>query len=147
MTDAGLPTAGMMISIRTRRDVVVVDPDRFLAAARQALRDRSPGLSDAEAAEAITDVYDAVHALLDRDGTLAADAVDGERVGVGGLRPGVRVSGRTDGLSPAGWLHGVVLDDESPLQDYGCFLPEDPFAVPWTWDDDRRQGRSGAADT
>lgn len=64
----------MVISIRTRRDVVVVDPHRFMAAARQALCDRNPGLTDAEAAEAVTDVNDAVHALLDRDGTLAADA-------------------------------------------------------------------------
>ncbi|TQJ23708.1 hypothetical protein FBZ33_4019 [Micromonospora sp. A202] len=119
----------MVISIRTRRDVVVVDPDRFMAAARQALCDRNPGLTDAEAAEAVTDVYDAVHTLLDRDGTLAADAVDGEMVGVGGRRPGARVSGRPDGLSPAGWLQEVVLDDTQPLQDYGCFLPEDPFAV------------------
>ena len=42
----------MTISIRTRRDVVVVDPDRFLAAARQALRDRNSGLTEADAAEA-----------------------------------------------------------------------------------------------
>jgi hypothetical protein len=85
MTGAVAPKAGMTISIRTRRDVVVVDPDRFLAAARQALRDRNPGLTDAEAAEAVVDVHDAVHALLDRDGALAADAVDGEAVGIGGL--------------------------------------------------------------
>ena len=38
----------MTISIRTRRDVVVVDPDQFLAAARQALPDRDPGLTDAD---------------------------------------------------------------------------------------------------
>ncbi|MEH1169447.1 hypothetical protein V6V47_29115 [Micromonospora sp. CPCC 205539] len=129
MTDVVVPSAGMVISIRTRRDVVVMDPDRFMAAARQALRDRHPGLTDAEVAEAVSDVYDAVHALLDRDGTLAADAVDGELVGVGGRRPGVRVSGRPDGLSPAGWLQEVVLEDAQPLQDYGCFPPEDPFAV------------------
>ena len=52
MTDAVAPKAGMTISIRTRRDVVVVDPDRFLAAARQALRDRNSGLTEADAAEA-----------------------------------------------------------------------------------------------
>jgi hypothetical protein len=120
----------MTISIRTRRDVVVVDPDRFLTAARQALRDRDPGLTDAEAADAVADVYDAVHALLDRDGALAADAIDGEGIGVAGRLPGVRVRDRPDGLSPAGWLQLVVLNDPQPLQDYGCFLPEDPFAVP-----------------
>ncbi|MCP3785353.1 hypothetical protein NLX85_18490 [Micromonospora sp. A3M-1-15] len=124
----------MTISIRTRRDVVVVDPDRFLAAARQALRDCNPGLTDAEVAEAVADVYDAVRALLDRDGALAADAVDTESVGIGGPLPGVRVSDRPDGLSAAGWLQQVVLDDPQPLQDYGCFLPADPFAVPHALD-------------
>jgi hypothetical protein len=119
MTGAVAPKAGMMISIRTRRDVVVVDPDRFLATARQALRDRHPGLSEAAATEAVADVYDAVHALLDRDGDLAADAVDNEMVGVGGPLPGVRVSDRSDGLSPAGRLQQVVFDDAQPLQDYG----------------------------
>ncbi|MGW3858022.1 hypothetical protein [Micromonospora arida] len=130
MTDVVAPSAGMVISVRTRRDVVVVDPERFMAAARQALCDRHPGLTDAQAAEAITNVHDAVHALLDRDGTLAADAVNGEMVGLGGRRPGVRVSGRPDGLSPAGWLQEVVLDDAQPLQDYGCFLPEDLRGLP-----------------
>jgi len=130
MAGAGEPTAGMTISIRTRRDVVVVDPDRFMAAARQALRDRTPGMTDAEAAEAVADVYDAVHAMLDRDGALAADAANDDVVGVGGPMPGVRVRDRPDGLSPAGRLQQVVIDDEQPLQDYGCFLPADPFASP-----------------
>ncbi|MET8908930.1 hypothetical protein [Micromonospora sp. NPDC004551] len=130
MTGAVAPRAGMTISIRTRRDVVVMDPDRFLAAARQALRDRHPGLTDAEAAEAVADVHDAVHAILDRDGALAADAVNGDTAR--GLLPGTRVSDRPDGLSPAGWLQQVVVDDPQPLQDYGCFLPADPFAVPPT---------------
>jgi hypothetical protein len=120
----------MTISIRTRRNVVVVDPGRFLTAARQALREQNPAMTEAEAAERVIDVYDAVHAFLDRDGNLAADAMDGETIGVGGRLPGVRVGHRPDGLSPAGWLQQVVLDDPRPLQDYGCFLPEDPFGVP-----------------
>ncbi|MEV4539281.1 hypothetical protein AB0J82_36460 [Asanoa sp. NPDC049518] len=130
MTGSVGPKAGMTISIRTRRDVVVVDPDRLLSAARQALRDRDPGLTVAEAAQAVVDVYDAVHALLDRDGDLAADALDGEMLGAGGLLPGVRVTDRPDGLSPAGRLQQVILNDPQPLQDYGCFIPDDPFAVP-----------------
>ncbi|MCI4066167.1 hypothetical protein MRQ36_27910 [Micromonospora sp. R77] len=132
MTGGAAPKAGMTISIRTRRDVVVVHPERFLAAARQALRDRDPDLTDAEVADMVADVHDAVHALLDRDGTLAADAIAGEAIGVGGPLPGTRVIDRSDGLSPAGWLQQVVLDDPQPLQDYGCFLPADPFAVPQT---------------
>ena len=134
MTDAVTPKVGMTISIRTRRDVVVVDPDPFLAAARQALRDRDPALTEAEAAEAVADVYDAVHALLDRDGDLAPDA---DLAGVGGPRPGVRVSDRPDGLSPAGRIQQIVLNDPLPLQDYGCFLPEDPFAMPRAEDGSR----------
>jgi hypothetical protein len=78
----------------------------------------------------VADVYDAVHALLDRDGDLASDALIDEVVGVGGLLPGVRVSDRPDGLSPAGLIQAVILHDPLPLQDYGCFLPEDPFALP-----------------
>lgn len=124
-------TAGMTISVRSRRDVVVVDPQRFLAAARQALRDLDPGLSEADAAAALVDVHDAVHALLDRDGQLAADAADPREihVGRGAPLPGVRVTDRADGLSPAGLIQQIVLDEPMPLQDYGCFLPQDPFAT------------------
>jgi hypothetical protein len=120
---------GMTISIRSRRDVVVVDPDKFLAAARQALRDLDPDLTEAQATAAIGDVYDAVHALLDRDGELANDTRGAIEVGRGAPLPGVRVVDRPDGLSPAGWLQEIVLREPMPLQDYGCFLPEDPFAL------------------
>ncbi len=122
--------------------MVVVDPERFVAAARQALRDLDPELSAEEAEAAVVDVYDAVHALLDRDGQLAADAADprGIHVGRGAPRPGVRVTGRADGLSPAGFIQEIVLDVPVPLQDYGCFLPEDPFAT------GRSEGRDGGGD-
>nr|WP_157554970.1 hypothetical protein [Herbidospora sakaeratensis] len=116
---------GMIISVRTRRDVVVVDPARFLAAARAAYRDLHPDADEAE----ITDVYDAVGVLLDRFGPLASDAPD-QLVGYGGPLPGHRVLDRPDGLSPAGELQQIVVDDPMALQDYGCFLPEDPFALP-----------------
>jgi hypothetical protein len=121
------PTAGMTISIRTRRDVVIVDPERFLSVAREAYRELH-GLPGDAAAEEISDVYDAVHVLLDRFGRLAPDA-PATLVGRGGPRPGERVLDRSDGLSPAGELEHVVLDDPRPLQDYGCLLPEDPFAL------------------
>jgi hypothetical protein len=122
----------MTVSVRSRRDVVIVDPERFLAAARQALREADADLTEEQAAAAIIDVYDAVHALLDRHGQLAGDVIDGSmdpEVGRGAPRPGVRVAGRADGLSPAGWLQQIVVDEPMPLQDYGCFLPEDPFAL------------------
>ena len=68
MADEMAVTAGMTISVRSRRDVVVVDPERFLAAARRALQDLDPSLTEAQAAQAITGISDAVFALLDRDG-------------------------------------------------------------------------------
>jgi hypothetical protein len=128
MDEQRVPTAGMTISIRTRRDVVIVDPVRFLASAREAFRELNQLSADA-AVEEISDVYDAVHALLDRFGRLAADA-PATLIGRGGPLPGEHVSDRSDGLSPAGELQHIVLDDPRPLQDYGCFLPEDPYALP-----------------
>ncbi|WP_146103746.1 hypothetical protein [Nonomuraea solani] len=131
MDEQTVPTAGMTISVRTRRDVVIVDPERFLASARAAYRDLHPEAGEESAAENVRDVYDAVHILLDRFGRLAADAPEtSSRCGHGGPRPGQRVLDRPDGLSPAGELQRIVVEDQMPLQDYGCFLPEDPFALP-----------------
>jgi hypothetical protein len=107
----------MTISIRTRRDVIVVDPERFLAAARAA------------AGGAVTDVHDAVHALLDRDGDLVP-GIDAAGPGRGAGAPGAVIEDRADGISPAGRVQQIVLDEPTPLQDYGCFLPADPFALP-----------------
>ena len=138
MDEPVVPQAGMIISIRSRRDVVIVDPQRFLAAGRQARREVRPEMTEEQAAAEVADVYEAVHALLDRDGQLAADVLGEIEVGRGARRPGVRVTDRPDGLSPAGFLERIVLDEEMPLQDYGCFLPKDPFAVPtreWTDED------------
>ncbi|ROP41134.1 hypothetical protein [Saccharothrix texasensis] len=118
------PVAGMTISLRTGRDVVIVDPDRFLAAARAAHHDLHPDLTEAEVAEAIADVTDAAYALIDRHGDLAADHEPPDRPPL----PGVRVTDRPDGLSPAGSMSELVLDEPHPLQDYGCFLPDDVFA-------------------
>ncbi|MCE6994084.1 hypothetical protein LZG04_04545 [Saccharothrix sp. S26] len=125
MDEPRTPVTGMTISVRTRRDVVVVDPDRFLAAARSAYRELNPGLTDAEVAEAVADVTDAAFALVERHGDLAPGP---DRAGDPPL-PGTRLADRPGGLSPAGRMRQVVLD-ERPLQDYGCFLPDDVFAPP-----------------
>ncbi|MFF7993434.1 hypothetical protein ACFZDG_27035 [Kitasatospora xanthocidica] len=116
----------MTISVRMRQDVVIVDPERFVASARAAYREASPEITEERAAEDIRDVYEAVWALLDRFGRLAADAPAST-----GL-PGQRILDRSDGLSPAGERQHIVLNDPQPLQDYGCFMPEeyDPFAIP-----------------
>jgi hypothetical protein len=116
----------MTISVRTRQDVVIVDPERFIAAARAAYREADPEATEERAVEVVRDVYDAVWALMDRFGRLTADEPVTPRL------PGQRVLDRPDGLSPAGEYKGIVLNDPRPLQDYGCFFPEgyDPFAIP-----------------
>ncbi|GAA0383177.1 hypothetical protein Acor_70680 [Acrocarpospora corrugata] len=113
MDEQTLPRAGMTISVRTRRDVVIVDPERFMAAARAAFRDLHPDLSEETAAKSVADVYDAVNILLDRLGRLAADAPE-MPLGRGGSPPGQRVLDRPDGLSPAGELQQIVLNDPMP---------------------------------
>jgi hypothetical protein len=124
---------------------VVVNPQQFLAAARRACRELDPDITEEAAAEAVVTVYDAVHALLDRYGELASDHPDvaagatpiRQMHGGVGLMPGERVRNRPDGLSPAGSVTQIVLGEPRPLQDYGCFLPDDLdlFADPA----DRRQ--------
>jgi hypothetical protein len=136
-SDAIPPRAGMTVSIRTRQDVVIMDPERFLAAARAAYRGQDPRITADRAAEAVADVYDAVHVLLDHYGTLASDHPDVAAGGTTprrmhggtGVLPGERVLNRRDGLSLAGSITMIVLDEPRPLQDYGCFQPEDPFAI------------------
>jgi hypothetical protein len=124
---------GMVISVVTREDVVVMDPDRFLAAARRAYRSDNSDLTEDDAVAFVVDVYDAVSALLDRYGSLAsadpevaAGGTTRTRMSGGfGYLPGDRVTGRADGLSPAGSITKILLARPRPLQDYGCFLPGD----------------------
>ncbi|MEE1787495.1 hypothetical protein PUR71_32010 [Streptomyces sp. SP17BM10] len=128
------PVAGMTISVRTRRDVVVVDPERFLVAARAAFRELYPGAGEEDARRHVRDVTDAVDVLLERDGVLAPGLRDAGAGGCGPL-PGRRVLDRPDGLSPAGEIQRIVLDDPKPLQDVLLFqLAEDRdlFALPPT---------------
>ncbi|MEU8510141.1 hypothetical protein AB0C76_00950 [Kitasatospora sp. NPDC048722] len=128
------PVAGMTISVRTRRDVVVVDPERFLAAARAAFRELYPGTSEEDALRHVRDVTVAAGVLLDRDGVLAPGLRDAGAGRCGPL-PGRRVLDRPDGLSPAGEILRIVVDDPQPLQDIALLqLTEcrDLFALPPT---------------
>jgi hypothetical protein len=130
----------MIISVLTRQDVIVQDPQRFLAAARRAYRVQDPAVTEEQAARAVTDVYDAVDALITQYGALASDHPDvaagaaprRAMHGGAGLLPGDRVHDRHDGLSPAGTMSVIRLDQPHALQDYGCALPEtsEIFGVP-----------------
>ncbi|MGW2250455.1 hypothetical protein ACWCXH_09670 [Kitasatospora sp. NPDC001660] len=128
------PVAGMTISVRTRRDVVVVDPERFLAAARAAFRELYPDVTEEDARCHVRDVTAAAAVLLDRDGVLVPGVRDAG-AGACGPFPGRRVLDRADGLSPAGELQRIVVDDPQPLQDIVLFQlaeQQDLFALPPT---------------
>ncbi|HJP74351.1 MAG TPA: hypothetical protein VJ914_08785 [Pseudonocardiaceae bacterium] len=127
MSDSELPVEGVTISIRVRRDLVVVDPERFLAAAQAACRELNPDVTEAGARDAVANAYDAVYALIDRDWPVAGSIwpeLGRVEVGRGAPLPGVRVADRPDGLSPAGILVELKLNEPRRLQDYGCSLPE-----------------------
>jgi hypothetical protein len=138
--DGVQPRPGMVIHVVTRQDVVVVDPQRFLASARHAYRADNPDAGEEESVRAVADVYDAVYALIDRYGSLASEdpavaagATPRRQMSGGlGLLPGDRVGDRPDGLSPAGEISQIAIDRSRPLQDYGCSLPDsvDIFVEP-----------------
>ncbi|MFD9738594.1 hypothetical protein [Umezawaea sp. NPDC059074] len=121
---APVPVAGMIISVRTRHDVVITDPEKFLATARQAYLDLNPETTEVEAF--VANVHDAAYAIIERDGRLVADEPLHPPMRV----PGERVLDRPDGLSPAGTISEIKVDVPCTLQDYGCSLPEDVFARP-----------------
>jgi hypothetical protein len=131
----------MTISVRMRRDVVVADPQRFLAAARRAYRDLHPEVDEAEAAGLIVDAVDAAYALLERFGHLEPDDPRAAARRAPTVHHTPEHTGRApvdgppdprrpDGLSAAGWRTQIVLNDPMPLRDPGCFDQADPFALP-----------------
>jgi hypothetical protein len=137
--EQALPHAGMVISVVVREDVVVTDPDRLLAAARQAYRADNPDADEQDAVQAVADVYDAVYVLRDRYGSIASEhpdvaggATPRRRMhGGAGLLRGDRVEDRPDGLSPASSFSTIVVGAHRPLQDDGCALPDqrDLFSI------------------
>ncbi|GAA2211360.1 hypothetical protein GCM10009850_068190 [Nonomuraea monospora] len=119
------PVQGMKISVRTRRDVVIVDLERFLATARAAYREQDPAASEEDAAEFVADVHDAIWLLLDRDGELAH--------GEPQTRAEQPRQDRPDGLLLEGEMRHISLDDPLPLPGRHCFElddSEDYFALP-----------------
>ncbi|MEY9874249.1 hypothetical protein ABH931_003743 [Streptacidiphilus sp. MAP12-33] len=123
------PRAGMTISVRTREEVVVVDPDRVIAAARAALVEDDPEMTEEQAARHVVDVYDAVDALVEHHGgrlapeTMSLAQTHGRRSG----------RANPDGLDPVGYIRHYAVDDPVPLRHLAsCFrVPDhDPFATP-----------------
>jgi hypothetical protein len=55
---------GMRVAVRLRRDFVIADAGRLLAAGRRAYVRLNPGASEQDAAEAVTCAADVVFALL-----------------------------------------------------------------------------------
>jgi hypothetical protein len=80
---------GMHIVIRLRRDFVVTDAARLLAAARAAYARANPGTGPQDAAAAVTSAADAVFTILEDEGLLggAADRALAARAS-DGLEPG-----------------------------------------------------------
>jgi hypothetical protein len=103
---------GMRISVRFRRDFLVIDAAKVLAAGRRAFLDLNPTASEEDAEEHVTCAADAVFALLDRDGiTSEQDAI---------------------GLAGRGYREQLTFDDPHPLpHPPSCFEGDaDFFALP-----------------
>jgi hypothetical protein len=111
---------GMRIAVRFRRDFVVTDAERLLAAARGAFIELNPGATDDDAVAAVTCAADAVYTVLERDGLFGDGADDALTL---------RAS---DGLVCGGSIAQVTFDDPQPLPVGGCFfgVQGDVFALP-----------------
>lgn len=110
---------GMHIAIRIRRDFMITDAQRVLAAARTAYRELNPGSSQAEAADCVSSAADALFTILERAGILGPE-IDG-----------VLAARLTDGLAPQGQRAQVTINEERRLPaGPDCFAVDDVFALP-----------------
>lgn len=114
------PADGMLISVRVRHDFVVANSERFMLAARRAYIEMTPGATEEDAAEMVTDAADAMFALI-------------ERAGMTG--PGLDhfLASAADGLTIGGQIAQVTMDQDQPLPDDGCQFGVDVgdvFALP-----------------
>jgi hypothetical protein len=110
----------MNLSVRLRRDFVVADAGRLLAAARRAYQELNSGTSAEEAREMVSCAADALFVLLEHAGLLG-DAVDG------------RLAGYTaEGLAVGGWRAQVVINEPDPLSTRprgDCLRGDDVFTL------------------
>ena len=113
--------AGIRLSLRLRQDFTVTDPDRLLAAARDAYRELNPDADIADAEVMVTGAADALFTLLEQAG-LFGDRVDD------------RLAAHTvHGLTLGGSCQQIVIDDPAPLAPgprSNCLRQGDVFALP-----------------
>ncbi|MCW2929169.1 MAG: hypothetical protein JWM19_131 [Actinomycetia bacterium] len=109
---------GMRVALRLRRDFVVADAGRLLAAGRRAYVRLNPGASEQDAAEAVTCAADVVFTLLE-DAGLIGDAADAALAGY-----------ESDGLALGGHRALVTFNDPWPLPVGPDCAERDVFALP-----------------
>jgi hypothetical protein len=110
---------GMHIAIRIRRDFIITDAQRFLAAARAAYLELNPGASGTEAEDIVSSASDAIFTIL-------------EQAGILGARADTTLARRAvDGIAPQGQRAQVTINEDRRLP-FGpdCFAPADVFALP-----------------
>ena len=109
---------GMRIAVRIRRDFVVTDAERFLAAARRAYAQANPPATDADAAAMVTGAADAVFAFLERAGMIGAEL--DQRLALA----------EPDGLALGGHRAQVTFDEPWPLPAGPDCVERDVFSLP-----------------
>jgi hypothetical protein len=109
---------GMRVAVRLRRDFVIADAGRLMAAGRRAYVRLNPGASEQDAAEAVTCAADVVFALLEEAG-LIGSAVDAALAGC-----------ESDGLALGGHRVQVTFNDPWPLLVRPDCAERDVFALP-----------------
>lgn len=109
---------GMRVAVRLRRDFVVTDAGRLLAAGRQAYVRLNAGASEQDAAQAVTCAADVVFTLLEAAGLIGSPA------------DAALAAYEFDGLTLGGQRAQVTFDDPWPLPVGPDCVERDVFALP-----------------
>lgn len=109
---------GMRVAVRLRRDFIVTDGERLLAAGRRVYMRRNPTAAEDEVAEAVTCAADLIYVLLENAG-LIGDAADAALAAY-----------ESDGLAPGGWRGQLTIDDPWPLEAGPDCVERDVFKLP-----------------
>jgi len=110
---------GMHVVIRLRHDFTVTNARQLLSAAQNAYVLDNQGVTQNDAAEAVTSVSDVIFTLLEQDGILGAGA------------EAQLASHAGDGLRTDGWRAQVSINEPMQLSaGWDCFDQGDVFALP-----------------